>query len=98
MKNTIGYEWDYETLEDNDVIDHNHADKLSWFNPSDVTDSLVLIRDEGNENEGLVNRYWAYVVNGKLPMFFSSAVEVTNIAVPACFHAELSKYLSIPAR
>lgn len=88
------YEWDYETVDvHGDVQDHNHADKLSMFTDSDKTDSLVLIRNSGNEAEGLTERYWAYVKNGKLPEYFQDSNENNICKVPARFHAELAKYV-----
>jgi len=89
------YEWDYETVNsDGDIEDHNHADKLSQFKTSDITDSLVLIRDLGSEASGLIDRMWAYVKDGKLPEYFSDAIGLTGYKVPQRFHVELAKYLS----
>lgn len=79
------YEWDYETVnKDGDIIDHNHADKLTEFSEVCKTDTLVLVRDSDNE------RAWAYVENGKLPEFFSDAYQRPTTKVPKRFHKELA--------
>jgi hypothetical protein len=49
------------------------------------------VRNTGNEIDGLQDRQWAYVKDGKLPVFFEdSAGNETAIKVPARFHAELA--------
>lgn len=93
MRNKILYEWDYETLsEDGDIIDHNHKDKLAAFTKEDITTSLVLIRDEVNDIDGLQDRTWAYVEDGKLPDYFSDAAGNTLYHVPERFKVELALY------
>lgn len=89
------YEWDYETTDDDgDIIDHNHADKLSDFSESDKTETLVLIRDEGNADAGLTGRLWAYVIDGKLPEFFTTADGAkTGYKVPIKYRKELFRHL-----
>lgn len=92
MKTT--YEWDYETVDENgDIVDHNHADQLSKFTDGDKTNTLVLVRDVESENNGLEDRTWAYVKDGKLPEYFSDARGALVYKVPQRFHAELKKYL-----
>lgn len=89
------YEWDYETVEDGDVIDHDHSDKLADFSEDRKTDTLVLVRNEGSEEDGLTDREWAYVVDGKLPDYFQDARGVNGSKVPIKYHQELKKYLSV---
>jgi hypothetical protein len=89
------YEWDYETVNsDGDIEDHNHADKLRQFNDSNITDTLVLVRDSGSEASGLDYRLWAYVKDGKLPEYFSDSRGITGYKVPKRFHIELKRYLN----
>lgn len=88
----IVYEWDYETWEDGEVIDHDHEDKLKSFTPDRKTDHLVLVRNEGSDAEGLTDRHWAYVVEGKLPEFFSDTRGEISIRVPVRFHNELKNH------
>jgi hypothetical protein len=96
MRNNIFYEWDFETWIDETIEDHNFRDKLSEFQENDKTDHLVLIRIEGNENNGLVDRLWAYVDNKTLPEYFYNADgKEVKIKVPAKFHNELKKYYKI---
>lgn len=94
MRNQITYEWCYETLEDGDIIDSDHEDKLHDFTEDRITDTLCLIRNLGNENEGLVDRSWAYVKDGKLPDCFSGVNgEYPYQKVPKRFKEELEKHL-----
>ncbi len=95
MRSEIKYEWCYETVdEDGDIIDNDHEDVLAEFSKERETNTLVLIRDFGNEEEGLINRSWAYVKDGKLPICFSGENgEYPNQIVPKRFHLELTKYL-----
>lgn len=98
MKNQISYEWDVEELDDNgEILDHVWRDKLSDFrSPAfECRHALVLVRDEGNEFEGLQERFWAYEEGGKLPEFFSDTQRETRIRVPERFHAELKKFLAL---
>lgn len=88
------YEWDYETLDENgDIMEHDHADRLSDFSESQKTDTLVLVMDEGKENSGIESRSWAYVKDGKLPDFFSDAFQRPVSKVPERFHKELERYI-----
>ena len=87
----VRYEWDLETVDSKhgDVLDHNHADKLkellflknkkpSDFNPNDkgMHYDLVLVRDEGDEFDGITNRSWAYPNEGKMPKEFDNGISV----------------------
>lgn len=94
MHNKIYYEWDYETMDlFGDIEDHNFKDKLNDFQQYEVTKSLVLVRDSGNERDGITDRVWAYVKNKKLPEYFTDgANEKVNIKVPKKFHKELYDY------
>lgn len=95
MRNTIHYEWDYETVDENgDITDHNHADSLSRFTEQDRTGTLVLIRDCGNENAGLKDRTWAYVKDGLLSYHFCDSSGNPMHKVPQRFHDEFSRYLA----
>lgn len=89
------YEWDIELLdaETGDILDHDHRDKLADFQIGDEDGSaLVLVRDTGNEDDGLQDRLWAYVTDGKLPEFFSdSGGRATGYKVPQRFHREVAK-------
>lgn len=95
MRNKIVYEWCYETVDEHgDIIDHHFEDKLISFMNSDKTDTLVLVRDEGNEIEGLVNRTWAYVKDDMIPKYFRNDYDIEDCKVPKRFHVELQKHLS----
>lgn len=94
MKNEIKYEWDIEEIDEHgDIIDHNHADRLGDLDLTELKDAnkrLVLIRDEGNQNDGLQERYWAYPINGVLPEYFSDAMGEVQIKVPKYLCEEYS--------
>lgn len=93
MANRISYEWDFEEIdEDGDVIDHNHADKLTDYVPTDDTMILVLVRDVGNDRDGLVDRSWAYVKFKHLPEYFTDTDGARVAKVPEKFKIELKKY------
>ncbi len=94
MKTQIKHEWALELLEGGDIVDSDFSDTLpaDWLNIENS--DLGVVRNEGNEHEGLKERYWAYVYedNGvkKLPEYFSTALgEKTDIKVPERLHHEL---------
>lgn len=95
MAKKTTYEWDIETIcpVHEDVLDHNHADKLSeFYEPLDIDQRLVLVRDVWDD-WGLIDRVWAYVSDdGKLDEFFSEGFEETTLKPPKRFHAELAKH------
>lgn len=91
----INYQWDYESVDEyGDIINHNHADKLADFGMEDITNSLVLVCDIGNEQDGLQERSWAYVVDYTLPEYFSDAAGLHTRKVPAKFHKEIQLFKS----
>lgn len=95
MRNKTEYEWCYETIdENNDIIENDHEDKLESFQENRKTKQLCLIRNEGNEEDGLQDRLWAYVKDGKLPECFSDAHnhELPAMKVPQRFHQEFAKH------
>lgn len=96
MKNSVNYEWSLEQLDhNNDIVDNDFSENLTFEKNSLVGNDLGLVRDEGNEVDGLQQRLWAYVRNGKLPEFFADANSIpTGYKVPVRFHKELAKYLS----
>lgn len=98
----VVYEWDAETVSDDgheDVLDHSHRDTaLAALKDIDQGDSqnmrLVLVRDDYSEDEGLVDRTWAYVEGDQLPMLFSDAYGNELYGVPRRFHVELRRALA----
>ena len=90
----VDYEWDIETWDDIDIEDHNHRDRLSEIDPTDLAEALsgsakkklVLVR---TSYEG--DRSWAYVVNGVLPAMLHDAYEVARHKVPILFIREFEK-------
>lgn len=93
MANTE-YEWDVETVENEygDVVDHDQQpsyksciDTVNRF-PCEVGHhyDIVLVRDVFASDD-LVDRSWAYMVNGKLPERFENGTQV-----PKRFHMEVA--------
>lgn len=94
MTAKILYEWCYETLDDGDIVGNDFEDNLSSFNEARKTDTLCLVRNEGDEINGVEDRFWAYVKDGKLPEYFEDGGGYeTSIRVPQRFHKELKQYL-----
>ncbi len=95
MRNEVKYEWCYEEIQDGEVIDTDHEERLEAFGINRKTDTLVLVRNEGNDADGLLDRSWAYVKGGKLPENFSNESGASvEYKVPKAFHKELADYLS----
>ena len=93
MRNRVDYEWDIETVDEyDDIQDHHHSDvcfDLIKY-PLKESERLVLVRDVGNDDDGLQDRQWAYVDASGLPDFFDGGAKV-----PKRFHKELAKYITI---
>lgn len=91
MRTLITYEWSREIEDENgEIIDSTFEDNLFDL-PTDG--NLVLIRNEGNENEGVTARYWAYINNNILPEYFTNSYgNNTGYKVPNKFINELQKY------
>ena len=95
MRNRVYYEWTLEEVHtDGDIIDSNFIEKLSDLSRSDLEGKdLGLVHNQGNEANGLEDRCWAYVKDGKLPEFFSDAMgSFVGVKVPQKFHIELEKF------
>ena len=84
----VFYEWDIETCDGEDIIDHNHDDVCPGI-PSDPAEKLVLVRDVTDPNEGVIDRQWAYVTDGVLPDHFLDAGDRPQSKVPRRFQKEL---------
>lgn len=95
------YEWDIETCNGDEVVDHDHRDRLAEFgteqlilaingdrlNAAGDFTKLVLVRD--SEKDG---RAWAYVTDeGKMPEQFLDAYDRPVCPVPARFIEEFNR-------
>ena len=92
MATQVCYEWDIESYnEDFSDCEHEHSDNC----PTDVLEEnqkLVLVRDVICDVRGVIDRQWAYVVDGRLPESFSYSDEKGNAKpVPKRFHKELNR-------
>ena len=91
MSRQTVYEWDLESYDENDEIsDHDHSDNCPGL-PDDSSTKLVLVRDVIDDCKGLIDRSWAYVVDGKLPESFCDAYDQPCYTVPKRFHKELER-------
>lgn len=81
------YEWCYETTDEHgDILSGDFEDKLKDFQDNRKTSQLCLVRNVGDEIDGVQYRSWAYVENGKLPEYFEDGYKV-----PMRFHQELQR-------
>jgi hypothetical protein len=100
------YEWIVEQIDEHDdIIDTNSHDSYedAMSERLDVAHGAVrmdvgICRDVGNNEQGVVDRVWAYVRGGVLPEYFTDGTEIdgevaeVSIKVPKRFHAEVSAY------
>jgi len=101
MGSRIIFEWDIETVdpETGDILDHDHDERLAPLlerHAGETNIRLVLVRDRGNDVDGLLCRSWAYVVDNALPAFFTDAGDSDVAQVPARFHTELNAWRTKP--
>lgn len=93
----IAYEWVIETVnEHGDIGDVNHADtfagarRMAAAVAADLAPGerveVGLVRDSGDEVDGLQDRQWAYLEDGLLPERFDGGAKV-----PARFHKEVKE-------
>ena len=74
MPNKVFYEWSLETIDEHgDIIDSDFSD--TPFKEIESNQRMCLVRNEGNEADGLTDRHWAFVVDGKLPEYFTDSNE-----------------------
>lgn len=90
------YEWDAETVDPatGDILDHSHAECLKQLLPLQANQRLVLVRDVGNDDDGITDRCWAYVQNNELPEHFSDENDRPTFKVPRRFIEKLRGALS----
>lgn len=74
MPNKVIYEWAVETVDEfGDIENSSFYDTIEEVPTLEDNQRLCLVRNEGNDVEGLTLRLWAYVVDGKLPEYFSDS-------------------------
>lgn len=83
MKETfmISYEWALESVNvDDDIEDSYFSDSLKEVKNTEPCDGctgrIALIRNDGNEDDGLKDRQYAYFQNGMLVMYFDGGIKV----------------------
>ena len=81
------YEWSIETIDDSgDIIDNDFDDTMADLlrrHPLGSSERLVLVLSIGSILDGVEDRGWAYIADGKLPEFFDNGIKV-----PKRFHME----------
>lgn len=80
----ITYEWDIETYEEEDIVDHSFMLAVPKEN-----EKLVLVRDDYVDVKS-----WAYVENNQLPEYFKDAYDRVVAKVPKRFFKELASFLA----
>ena len=103
MRSQLSIEWLVETLdgplsEDPDIIEVQHcqtyAQARRWADDIEVNVGVYaqigLVRDRGNEADGLICRSWAYIEDGVLPEFFEDAYGNKVAVVPARYRREIA--------
>ena len=91
----VVYEWAVEHTDNHgDIIDIDHGDKLTDLGSMQAQDNvtgtkpvLTLIRHTGNDDEGELDRTYAYPIASRLPAEFEDG----NI-IPNRFRLELAKF------
>ena len=102
----ISYEWVVEYIpdrsdDDGDIVEVNHFDTFNeafnWVldSAAPFDHDIALVRDVGNDAEGIIDRAWAYLnEDDKLPETFTySAGEDSGIRVPKRYHTEVTRRL-----
>jgi hypothetical protein len=92
-KRTIVYEWDIESTDDDGEVGHNHFNHCPGI-PTDSDSCLVLIYNYGSVDDGMIDKAWAYVKDGKLDEWFRDAYGSQFRKVPARFQRELARVRS----
>ncbi len=90
MRVNVDYEWAVEhTDSDGDIHDHDYAKTYSELIKNKrviegLASVIVLVRSEGSELEGVTDRAWAYLKDGKLPECFFNCFnqKMPNMKVP----------------
>ena len=96
MKSDITIEWLVEELDSNgDILNVHHCDTYAHARKvagwSDYNTDIGLVRDRGNDLDGLLDRQWAYLEDGRLPERFSDSGGSEGPLVPAKFHFEVQR-------
>jgi hypothetical protein len=93
---SVTYEWLAEDVDEyGDVIEVHHfdtfAEAMKHVSPHPYQTQIGVVRDRGNDVEGLIDRQWAYLDEGKLPVRFSYGGGEEGPLVPARFHNEVKR-------
>jgi|SRR5215831_6089393 len=101
----VAYEWVVEEIDPNDEYEdiqetsawEKYIDALGsaeWVRREGLRADIVLVRDEGDDVDGLTDRSWAYLEkDGTLPTYFANSGGVdTTVKVPKRFHQEVARH------
>tara|TARA_B100000530_G_C15690537_1_gene381881 strand:- start:347 stop:640 length:294 start_codon:yes stop_codon:yes gene_type:complete len=92
MRNEVHYEWCWEYSDEHgDIEDLNHGDTLkdlgAAWEDNLYKAELTLIRQYGNDADGMLEQGYAYPKERQLPEFFSCGARV-----PKRFQKELDEF------
>lgn len=105
MRNQVRYEWVALAIEDydngeHDIQDRSERDTLAAARQDAAgfaasgrysRTEIELVRDEGNDLDGLIDRQFAVLKDGRLPEYFSYGDGEELARVPQRFHRECNK-------
>lgn len=101
MKNETCYEWTSEEIDENGDIQNSDFSEdlkgLLCFH--EQSHDLGLVRNVGNDEDGLLDRSWAYVLpDGSLDTHFRDVDGKPQVKVPKRFLKEFGRFrLTFPA-
>lgn len=89
MRNKTYYEWVVEEVDSyGDRLDSNafdtYKEAIRYLTGMEGTFEICLVRNFGNDNQGVVDREWAYIVNGVLPSEFDGGSKVPQKYFKEC--------------
>jgi hypothetical protein len=98
MKSDIRIEWLVEEIDEHgEIIEVTHCDsylqarRFAGLSDAPQVD-IGLVRDRGNDTDGLINRQWAYIdADGKLPIRFEDSGGSEGALVPPGYHREIER-------
>jgi hypothetical protein len=92
MKSKVTYEWCSASVDEHgDMDDLVHSDTLKDLLIPDGRHSIELVRNLGNDADGLIDRCWAPLEAGRLPDAFTY-YPGDGPNVPKRFHEEVRRF------
>ncbi len=93
MAKKLLYEWTVEELDDDEsAANCDFSDKLAMLMHPDAPCNIGLVRDVFDDQRGLIERDWAYIVKGQLPETFFDSGGTPSHSIPQRFRDELEAH------